>query len=141
MLRYSDILTDEEALGFVKKHFSKSNIETNFSIKPFVDTLITDFLLRNSSLVSSLEDPRLFKKELRRMLKTSLTTNNNGVLSLNALEVHTKSKGLFNYVYDLAIETQNMIKANNATKLNQAILDEFNTVSKMLNQKKEELRE
>lgn len=75
------------------------------------------------------------------MLRESLTTSDEKTLSLNALEVNTKNKGLYNFVYDLAMEAQSMSKIKQDNKLNEAILHELSEVSKMMTKKREELME
>lgn len=139
ILNYRDILTDQQTLDFIKKHFSQNLIEVSFSVDAFIEVLLQEFFLRNPSVVSTIEDVKSFKKELKKLLKTSLTTNDDDCLSLNALEVNTKTKGLYNYVFDLAMEAQSMMKIKENNKINEAILEEFSAVSKMLQSKKQEL--
>lgn len=73
------------------------------------------------------------------MLRDSLTTSDDEFLSLNALEVNTKLKGLYNFVHDIAIEAQGIAKVKTDSKLNEAILHELGEVSKMMSKKREEL--
>jgi len=141
ILNYKDIITDEQTLEFIKKHFSQTFIEVSFNVDAFIEVLLQEFFLRNPSVVSTVEDVKTFKKELKKLLRTSLTTNDETSLSLNALEVHTKSKGLYNFVFDLAMEAQSMMKIKENNKINEAILEELNAVSKMLNCKRQELLE
>jgi chromosome segregation ATPase len=139
ILNYKDILTDQQTLDFIKKHFSQTLIEVAFNVDSFIEVLLQEFLLRNPSVVSGISDIKVYKRELKNLLKTSLTTNDDNHLSLNALEVNTKSKGLYNFLHDLSSEAMSILKSKEDNKINEAILEELSTVSKMLNSKKEEL--
>ena len=137
-LTFQDIISDEETLEFLYKHFSGMNPE-NLDIESFLDVLLQEFFLRNPSLASTIEDIDSFRKELRELLRSRLTTNDEEVVSLNALEVNTKKKGLYDFVFNLAMEAEGEIKAKKNVKINEAIVEELSIVTQMLDQKKEEL--
>lgn len=72
-------------------------------------------------------------------MRTNLTTQNPDYVSLNALEVNTKGKGLFRYVSTMISELRNELKSSKANVINEEIVRELGAVSKLLEDKKKEL--
>jgi len=137
-LTFQDIITDEQTLEFLYKHFSGMNPE-HLDIESFLDVLLQEFFLRNPSLTSTIEDIELFRRELRELLRARLTTNDEEVVSLNALEVNTKKKGLYDFVFSIAMEAEGETKKKKNMQINEAIVEELSAVTQMLDSKKLEL--
>ena len=143
ILNFQDIITDKDALDFLKKHFNNHNYNVSkisiIEIQPFVNTLFQEFLIRYPNIISQTEDYKAFTNELKAILQRILVTSNENYLSLNALEVHTKNKGLYNFVLELCTEVNENLNVNQNNEIQQAILEEFDAVKKILDQRKKEL--
>ena len=101
--------------------------------------MFQEFLIRYPNIISQTEDYKAFTDELKTILERILVTSNENYLSLNALEVHTKNKGLYNFILDLCTEVTENLKMNQNNEIQQAIFEEFDAVKKILDQRKKEL--
>lgn len=137
LISYNNIITDRETLDFLKKHFPMTQ-RGALGIEPFLDTVLQEFFFRNAIRSSIIEDTIEFRRALRALLKKNLIAENPEVVSLNELNAHTKNKGLYNFVSELAKEVQNAEKFKVITQINDIVGDQHEAI-KALNAKREEL--
>lgn len=134
------MLTDKETLQFLNKEFALPRVNPNkISIERFVDLVLQELMRRDSEVFDDVSDIDGFQTEFLELLRSNLTTQNPKYLSLNALEVNTRGRGLLAYGQLMASEAQSGMKKKRSEILNDAIVKELSEVSKMLDGKKKDL--
>ena len=81
------------------------------------------------------------EKELFLALQDVLTTEKSSQISLNALQILTRDKGLFESVADLVVEIKNSLKIRKSEEINKIVFEEINIIKSLLDEKNRELNE
>ena len=138
---YEDVLTDKETLRFMNRQFSLPRADPNsIDIARFMDQSLQELMRREPNAFDEVTDFDEFQNELLETLRSSLTTQNPDYLSLNALEVNTKGKGLFIYLEQTVKDVRSELKKKRSELINNAIVKELSAVSKLLDEKKRDLQ-
>ena len=134
------MLTDKETLQFINKHFPLPRTNPNkIPIEQFCYLVLQEASKNKKIELSDLDDLDDFQNEFTEFLRTNLTTQNQDYVSLNALEVNTKGKGLARYVSNMISELRKELKSSKTNVINEEIVRELGAVSKLLEDKKKEL--
>lgn len=92
-----DIISNQETLEFLNAYFPENNISGDpIPLLEFVSTIIkvyTELFEEFSDENQKIKDD--FLQEFLLIIQDQFTTKNSQYLSLNALEIQTKSQGLY----------------------------------------------
>lgn len=137
LLNPLEIVSDRQTLEFLLKYFSNgaNEIVPTIKVVNFLDCLQAEFedLFRGLSAEQYAEFAEVFTK--------MFTTNNPKVVSINALELHTREMGLFNKIAGMAQDVKYMHKIRSQETLNETIVSEISALKDMMDKKHKVLQE
>ena len=131
-LDFHDILTHPSAISFLSK--LQSNYDDFLSFDRFFY-----FLMQEMEISLNYDENE--EKELFLALQDVLTTEKSSQISLNALQILTRDKGLFESVADLVVEIKNSLKIRKSEEINKIVFEEINIIKSLLDEKNRELNE
>lgn len=135
ILDFSDIITNQETLSFLKILKESCDSDEDF----LVFEKFFYFLMREMGISLNYEEEE--EKELFLALQDVLTTEDNMRISLNALEIFTKEKGILESVMNLVNEIKNNLKIRKSEEINKIAFEEINIIKSLLDEKNRELNE
>ena len=134
-ISFLDVITDKKTRRMLKKNFKnkKGTKIKKLRFSEFYDIIAEEFRLLLDNLTS--EEEESFKSELFNLL----SINFDDEISLNALEILTKEKGLNHSIEDIFKKIKSETEENKRRIINESILHEMDELKNILEKKKSDI--
>ncbi|KRX07908.1 hypothetical protein PPERSA_10296 [Pseudocohnilembus persalinus] len=153
-----EMIADQETRDFLDKYFPESSYVQSedylqqISSLEFTSKILKEFpeLLKKYGDLNS-EDSNLFLTQFLSCIQNNFTTNDENVISLNALDLQTRQIGFTKKIIQLVQEVEQMIKlqekienqnkSQQSLEISSHIQNELLSIKEMLDNKKQNLQE
>ena len=133
-ISFIDVITDKKTKNFIRKKMGvKTGNTKKLLFSDFFELILEEFSCLFDEISSEEED------SLKAELFNLLSINGDNEISLNALEIFTREKGLNQSIEKIYKKIKHEAEENRKQKINESIVREMDELKKILDKKKSDL--